>query len=405
MLRKAREILKKFSKNVWVMYNHENSDKYFCKLISDNLGTSSICFLSQSKVYVLVHELDSKNLETIKYKDENLHIIVYSTNSDLNEKIEDIIAELKFPKEIVLSYSTMSDKNIDILGHGEFVNLSKVLKAPYIKYSKKVKLSSAEKIIYELDSEKSDLEIKRLKILSTLTNQILEKTFKSIEIGTTEVQIANLTRQITRKVVKDVKDKIGIIDYDMAWDNCPIVLTGVNLAKGGHSIPSDKKLLHGDTIYFDFGIKAVFSDGMTLYTDMQRMGYAMKKGETKVPASVNKVFKTLVDSIEEGMEYMKPGVEGNVVDTVVRQEIAKAGYPDYNHATGHPVGRQVHDIGSIITLKHSKRSQIGLVENGIYTLEPRINIANGGSIEEMIQVTKYGGIPLCDTQKKLYLVR
>ena len=128
MLKKAQDILKKFSKDVWVMYNHENSDRYFCKLISDNLATSSICFISQTKVYVLVNELDSKNIYDLKYKDENLHIIVYSTNSDLQEKIEDVIADLKFPKELSFSYSTMGDKNIDVLGHGEFISFSKLIR-------------------------------------------------------------------------------------------------------------------------------------------------------------------------------------------------------------------------------------------------------------------------------------
>ena len=405
MLKKAQDILKKFSKDVWVMYNHENSDRYFCKLISDNLATSSICFISQTKVYVLVNELDSKNIYDLKYKDENLHIIVYSTNSDLQEKIEDVIADLKFPKELSFSYSTMGDKNRDVLGHGEFISFSKLIRKPYQKYNKKLKISSAEKIMYELDSEKSDLEISRLKILATITNKILERTFNNLKIGTTEVQIANLTRQIAQEVMFEVMEKLKIVSYDMAWDNCPIVLTGANLAKGGHSLPSDKKLLKGDTIYFDFGIKAVFSDGMVLYTDMQRMGYALKNGEKMAPKNIQNIFETLVNSIEEGMDYTKPGVKGYVVDTIVRQKITKAGYPDYNHATGHPVGRQVHDSGTIITLKGAKRSRIGLVENGIYTLEPRINIANGGSIEEMILVTKYGGIPLCDTQKVLYLVK
>ncbi len=102
---------------------------------------------------------------------------------------------------------------------------------------------------------------------------------------------------------------------------------------------------------------------------------------------------------------MRPGVKGYVIDDIVRQKILKEGYPDYNHATGHPVGSQVHDMGAIISIKSSKRANIDLVEDGIYTLEPRVNIPNGGSIEEMIQVTKYGGIPICKTQKEIYIVR
>ena len=196
-----------------------------------------------------------------------------------------------------------------------------------------------------------------------------------------------------------------IVSYDMAWENCPIVLTGINLAKGGHSLPSTKKLFRGDTIYFDFGIKATFSDEMVLYTDMQRMGYALKKNEFSPPKQVMKVFNTLVNSISDGIDEMRPGVKAYKVDKVVRDEIIKAGYPEYNHATGHPVGKEVHDIGAIISIKKSKLANLELIENGIYTLEPRVNISNGGSIEEMIQVTKYGGVPLTHLQDEIYLVK
>lgn len=191
----------------------------------------------------------------------------------------------------------------------------------------------------------------------------------------------------------------------MAWRDCPIVLLGENLAKGGHSLPSDKKLEKGDTIYFDFGIKAFFEDGEVLYTDMQRMGYAKKYNQDNIPKSVKKVFHSLVSSIEEGMENMRPGTKGYEIDKIVRGKIIKSGYPEYNHATGHPVGLEVHDIGAIISKKTNKRAMLELVENGIYTLEPRVNIANGGSIEEMIQVTTYGGVPLCLPQTKLYIVK
>ena len=275
----------------------------------------------------------------------------------------------------------------------------------YLKYKKKVKFESAEKMIYDLESRKTEKEINRLKLLADITNRILEETFKKIQIGDNEIQIVNKTKRITDEIMKLYVGSNDIVSYDMAWENCPIVLTGINLAKGGHSLPSTKKLFRGDTIYFDFGIKATFSDEMVLYTDMQRMGYALKKNEFSPPKQVMKVFNTLVNSISDGIDEMRPGVKAYKVDKVVRDEIIKAGYPEYNHATGHPVGKEVHDIGAIISIKKSKLANLELIENGVYTLEPRVNISNGGSIEEMIQVTKYGGVPLTHLQDEIYLVK
>lgn len=405
MISLIQDTLKKYNKKIWVMYNDENSDKLFCKYFTKLLETNTICIITTEKIYIIVSSLDKNNISKLNYDKKKVKFFVYSNLDELNNIIEDIIANLDFCNEICLSYSTMSDRNVDILTHGNYVCITKILKKPYIKYKKKIKFSSAEKIIYDLESRKTEKEITRLRFLADITNRILEETFKKIKIGNTEIDIVNITRNITDEIMKLYIGSNDIVSYDMAWDNCPIVLTGVNLSKGGHSLPSMKKLYKGDTIYFDFGIKVTFDDGMVLYTDMQRMGYALKNNEFAPPKAVMKVFNTLVTSISDGIDEMRSGVKAYKVDKIVRDKIIKAGYPDYNHATGHPVGKEVHDLGAIISIKKSKLANIELIENGVYTLEPRINIPNGGSIEEMIQVTKFGGIPLTHVQDEIYLVK
>ena len=401
-----QRLLEKYNKKVWVMYNSENDDNIFCKYFTRNLATHTICIISKDKVYIVISSLDKDNVLKIKYDKEKVKILVYHNKAELDIIIEEIIAKLNFVNDISLSYSTMSDKNTDILSHGSYVYISKLLKKPYLKYKKKIRFSSAEKIIYDLESRKTKKEIDRLKLLADITNRILEETFKCIKVGMNEIEIVNKTHEITEDVMKLYIGSNDIVSFDLAWENCPIVLTGVNLAKGGHSLPSTKKLFKGDTVYFDFGIKVEFKDETVLYTDMQRMGYVLKKNEYAPPKSVMKVFNTLVSSISDGIDEMKAGVKAYKVDNIVRGKILKSGFPDYNHATGHPVGRKVHDIGAIISLKTSKGlSSLELIENGVYTLEPRVNIENGGSIEEMIMVTKYGGIPLTKLQDEIYIIK
>mgnify|MGYP003913101983 CR=1 FL=1 len=410
MLTSTLELLKKYDKKVWVMINDGGSDKIFTRYFFSGLDSKTICIVSQNKVFLVVASLDKDNLDKIMSSKNNKKIVeyyVYNTKNQLVNILEDIFAKLHFPSEICLSYSTMADSTVDILSHGKYIDFTNLLKQPYKKYSKKVKFTSAENIIYDLISKKTNKQIERLKNQACITNNILKETFKQITVGLTEIQIVDLVNKITDKIMEEVtrKENNEIIYYDMAWENCPIVLTGENLAKGGHSLPSDKKLKYGDTIYFDFGIKIEYSDGEILYTDMQRMGYAKSDDNKPVPKNIQKVFNTLVKAIEDGIDEMKSDVKAYTVDNIVRKKILKAGYPDYNHATGHAVGLNVHDSGAVISLKSCKRATLSLIENGIYTLEPRINIVNGGSIEEMIQVTKYGGIPLCDTQKELYIVK
>lgn len=405
MLDKIFDSMEKYNKDVWIMYNCDDSDNYFNKFISDKINTSAIAIFSKSKVYIIAHELDNVSKESLKEWNKNIEIKIYKNQRELDIFVEDIIADLGFPNDISLSYSTMSDKTTDILSHGDYIYITKLIRKPYTKYSKKVKFSSIEKVIYDLTSKKTNVQIERLKYIAAITIEILEETLREIKIGMSEIKISELTREITHSILNTYMGKNNIISYDFAWDNCPIVLTGVNLTKGGHSLPSEKKLNYGETIYFDFGINVKFDDGDSLNTDLQRMAYVLKNSEKVPPKSVQKVFNILINSIEEGMETMKPGVKGYIIDNIVRQKILKEGYPDYNHATGHPVGNEVHDSGAIISIKTSKRASLELIENGVYTLEPRVNINNGGSIEEMILVTKYGGVPICKPQKELYIIK
>lgn len=401
---KIQELLRQDNKKLWVMYNNSRTDKYFSKYISNKVYTASYCFISLNKCYILVHDLDKDNVDKIAINNKNINILFYKTKENLNSCLEDIIANLGFIDNISLSYSTKSDLNVDVLGHGMYVDLTSKLKGVYKKYNKKLKFSSAENIMYSLSSQKNKNQIERLKLIADITVYILEESFKSLNTGMSEIQMYNLVRDLTESTMKKIIGKYEIVSYSYAWENCPIVLTGVNLEKGGHTLPSDKKLQKGDTIYFDFGLDVYFGDNEHLCSDIQRMGYMLKEGEKKAPKSVQKVFDTLIDSIEDGIDEMKPGVKAYKVDKIVREKILTAGYPDYSHATGHPIGENVHDIGAIISISLSKLANLTLVENAVYTLEPRIAIPNGGSIEEMILVTKYGGIPISRLQKHIYLV-
>ncbi|MDD2376419.1 MAG: M24 family metallopeptidase [Clostridia bacterium] len=402
-IQNIQKLLSKYNLKLWILINKDNNDNIFYKYISKTIYTLSMCFITVNKTYLLIHDLDKYNIDNKYLEKNNIIVIFYNTLSDLSNRIEDIISYLGFISQVSLSYSTMGDKDTDILGHGQFVEFSNIIKKPYIKYKKTIKFNSAEKVIYSLLSEKTENQIERIKFVANITQEILETTFKTITIGMSEIDISKHIIGITENITNQYLDK-KIISVSLAWENCPIVLIGINLSKGGHTIPSEKALKKGNTIYFDFGICATYEDGEKIYSDIQRMGYALKRNETRAPRSVQKVFKSLTESIENALDHMKPDVKGYEIDDIVRNRILRDGYPNYNHSTGHPVGLKVHDVGAILSNKSNKKSNLGLIENGVYTIEPRIAIPNGGSIEEMFIVTKFGGIPVCKMQKEIYLV-
>ena len=398
-----RSILSLLNKKLWVLLNNSNSDYIFSKYISRKIYTLSMCFITPKKTYLLINDLDKDNIVNKKLLIENnVKVIIYNSKQDLKIKIEDIIAELGFISPISLSYSSIGDKDTDILGHGEYIELVDMLKIPYIKYKKKFKVESAEEIIYNLLGKKTNIQIQRITLVKNITHDILETTFKTIKVGMSEIDVRNhiikLTKSMTKKYLSN-----EIKSISLAWENCPFVLFGKNLEKGGHTLPSLDVLEEGETVYIDFGICLRYNEE-EVYSDIQRMGYTLKKGEKKAPLEIQNIFNTLKSSIDKGMEIMKPGVKAFEVDEIVRNEILKKSYPNYNHATGHPVGLRVHDVGAIISNKINKKSNLELVENSIYTLEPRIAIYNGGSIEEMMIVTEYGAKFLGKSQEKLYII-
>lgn len=388
--------------SAWIMYSAENNEPYFSKFITDKTIVPSVAILSNDGNYLIVHTLDINNV-----KDFDGEILVYSGENSLIENIFSVLKKLNFPNSIYFNFSDKMDSQTDVIGYGTFRFLSDNISKFYNINSKKLPdFKSADELIYALMDTKTEEDIKYLKIAANRALEILNMTFKHLKIGMTEKQIAALTHNIFKSKPAYFK-KYGIIREEFSWEKelCPVVLIGKNLKKGGHSCAEDNPLKRGQTIYFDFGIKIFLANGKKYSSDIQRMGYALKLGENHAPKEIQKVFSTLVSAINLGIENFKPIKKGYEVDKIVRDAIISAGYPNYDHATGHPVGETAHSPGTSISPKGHKRSALNLCENGVYTIEPRIQIENGGSIEEMVMVTKNGGLTLCPPQKNLYLIR
>lgn len=393
--------------SVWIMYNSENCDPYFSKFITNKTVVSTICILSNNKKnlnqkFLLVHSLDKDNISNFDGE-----VIVYNGENSLVHNMTEILKKLDYPKIIYLNYSDKMDVLIDILGYGTYRFLTDNIILEYKKANKSPIFKSSDELIYFLLDTKTEEDIFYMKIAAKRALDILTRSFNSIKIGMTEKQIQNLVHKISS--FRHSYNNSNIISEDFSWEKelCPIVLTGPNLAKGGHSCPDDRTLKPGDTIYMDFGIQIHLRDGRKYSSDIQRMGYAMTAQDKKtrsIPEDIRKVFRVLYEAVDLGIKNLKPDIMGYEIDSLVRNYIIENNYPNYNHATGHPIGELAHNPGTSISPKGHKRSSMKIRENGVYTIEPRIQIPNGGSIEEMVLATPNGGITLCQRQSKLFLI-
>jgi len=147
-------------------------------------------------------------------------------------------------------------------------------------------------------------------------------------------------------------------------------------------------------------------------SDIQRSWYVCKNGESKPPDDVQRAFDTVKRAIDSAFAALKRGVECWTIDAIARKVVTAAGYPEYQHATGHTVGRAAHDGGGVLGPKWERygRTPFYQVEAGnVFTLELGIDIPGPPArgylgLEEMALVTDRGAQWLTTPQDRLMLL-
>ena len=160
------------------------------------------------------------------------------------------------------------------------------------------------------------------------------------------------------------------------FKNTAIVL----LVKGGmfHRGPDARNIAEaGDMMVIDFSVRY---NGYT--SDVARTVYFLRPGEEHAPEPVRGCVKAAVDAVSACTAFIKPGVLGYQVDEVGRGSIVSSGYPSFPHSTGHQVGLEVHDGGTLLGLTGRPGSERALRANEIYAIEPTVlqDILPDGSV-------------------------
>jgi Xaa-Pro aminopeptidase len=279
------------------------------------------------------------------------------------------------PNKIAVNYS-LDDVHADGLTFGMYQLLLQYLKdTPYA-----TRLISAEKLHSALRGRKTPQEIKRISNSIRTTYKIFERTFDFIKPGMSEIEVSDFMQR-----------QLEILEVKPAWEaiNCPTVNAGPESAIG-HIGPTDLTISPGQIVHFDFG---VLQDGYC--SDIQRVIYFLRPGEKTPPDKVVNGFTTIRKAIEQARKSMKPGVVGKNIDQIARQVVIDAGYPEYPYATGHQIGRLVHDGAGLLGPEWERYGNTPnyLLEAGqVYTLEPGLVLEGFGYIglEEDVVVTTDG---------------
>ncbi len=172
----------------------------------------------------------------------------------------------------------------------------------------------------------------------------------------------------------------------------------------GHGHPTEARLEPGDLLHVDFG---ALIDGYC--SDLQRLLYVRRNGEPDAPEELQRAFDRVRDIITAASEEIRPGKRGFEIDRLARTMLVDRGYPEYQHALGHQLGRSVHDGGGDLAPQWERYGKMPLVPidaENIFTLELEIMLPGIGCVglEEDMLVTDRGGRFLCPRQLQLPVI-
>lgn len=385
----AVEILKEQDIDLWLTFVRETSgvrDPVLDFLIGANDLTwlSALLLTKKGEKIAIVGNLKK---EAISHLDVFTAIIGYDTA--ISGIFKETITRLD-PDQIAVNTSR-NNTHADGLTHAMHGFLMEYLAGtPYAK-----RIISAEPIINAMRGRKTRTELARIQKAVEITDEIYRKTFDFIKVGMTEIEVANYMHALMKEYG---------VGYAWSPENNPAVNAGPNKIIG-HSGPSGIRIERGHIIHFDFGVK--YED---YCSDIQRVAYVLREGETEAPLEVQRGFITIRTAIEKSREAMKAGVTGNSIDTIAREIVTDSGYPEYKYALGHQLGRVAHDGGALLGPlweKYGDSPNQKLENAQVYTLEPGLAVPNYGYIglEEDVVLTEEGALYIGEPQREIALLK
>ncbi|HYX19636.1 MAG TPA: M24 family metallopeptidase [Thermoanaerobaculia bacterium] len=309
--------------------------------------------------------------------------------------VKEAVASLN-PKAIAVDMSR-DEPLADGITAGNLQWLRDTLGPDYAK-----RLVSAEAFLISYRSRKTPGEIAKLREAVKKSEQILAEALTPAVIKpgqTTEQDLADFIRRRRREM-----------GLGPSWeeDQDPNVTAGVTR---GHSGPSTALILPGSVIRIDFGV-----DDEGYKTDIQRLAYVLRPGETEAPPEVAAAFATVRAANRAAAAALKPGATGTAVDTAARHVVTDADYEEYPHATGHPIGFYTHDLGPLLAPawpdRYGKLGSYAIERDQTFAIEPALEVelpwTMGGKVgfglEEDYVVTDKGSEPLGTPQETLILI-
>ncbi len=275
--------------------------------------------------------------------------------SELNEYVTQ-----RNPKTIGLNIS----KNFggaDGLTHSAYLELNEILGEDYAR-----RFVSAEKLVSDFRSRRVASEIGIYAEAGDLSYTIAERAFSN-EVITPGVTTLEDVAWFMKE--EQFKNNLG-----SSFGMPSVYITGPD---GVEATSSDRIIQRGDVLMLDWGVGL-----MNMFTDMKRVAYVLKEGETEVPAGIQNAFDQGVKVRDIIKKTIKPGVTAQKAEDVVYSELTKKGFnkmKGFNKFTDldktdviigcHSVGNWGHGIGPSIAFFNPVRLEYELKPSNLISIE------------------------------------
>ena len=250
----------------------------------------------------------------------------------------------------------------DGLTHTEYEYLIETLGDPYASH-----LVSAEKLVSDFRSRRVASEIVAFGEAGEWSRKIAERAFSNEVITPGVTTLADVAWWIW--------DQLLANGLGSSFDMPSIYITGPN---GIEATSNERIIQRGDLLMIDWGVGY-----LNLYTDMKRIAYVLKEGETAVPAGIQNAFDRALHVRDIIKRTIRPGRTAQEnYDELNRLVDAEPGYSimaEFNRPSdtddtdviigSHSVGNTGHGIGPSIAFFNPHRLTFEVKSSNLLSIE------------------------------------
>lgn len=263
------------------------------------------------------------------------------------------------PKRIGLNMSEQIGP-ADGLSHTMYQHLAATLGPQYA-----ARFVSAERVVSDFRSRRVATEIVAFGEAAGIAIQLAERALSN--------EVITPGRTTLEEVAWWLQDRLLERGLGSEFDMPSVYTTG---PEGIVAVSTDLIIQPGMVLMIDWGVRL-----MNFGTDVKRVAYVLKPGETEPPASVRNAFDRALAVRAIAKTHMKIGVRADEAMQAINEALKAAGYGviEFNRPTAgpstdvvigfHPVGNTGHDIGASLTTWQPLQATFPILPNHMFSFE------------------------------------